>query len=472
MRCDATETTGGFANFSQVSEHLGMTIPDGPPSLPPPRRASWFISWLMILGSIGYLAGQVYTHKQAAAGRSDDFQLELTGRILVGQKLTLETLAQKQPSVRESMRSIDAGEKSLQQKLRLAIVAGELAGAEEAMKRVGELRSSAATRPQIDDLQTLEKIYAGQRDLVTPDERTTLVEHHDWFGRLALVYGLPDDNTERAAVIAPAKRAMLVSALAVGGILMLVLAGLILLIVAIVLLANRTIRPRFSPVVTSSGTPVFLEAFAIYITLFVLFGELTRVMMHTPSLVRYLFFTLLIPAALAWPILRGASWRESMLGFGWHRGRGLFTEMGCGIGGYIAGLPLVALALLVTVLLSRFVGASPSHPITNELRGSRATLGLIYVLACVWAPLMEETMFRGALFNHLRGRWNWIVSALVVGLLFALVHPQGWTAIPALGTIGAVLAGLREWRGSLIGPMTAHALNNATAITIAALLVR
>ena len=121
--------------------------------------------------------------------------------------------------------------------------------------------------------------------------------------------------------------------------------------------------------------------------------------------------------------------------------------------------------LVSTAILSRLL--SP-----HEFGIYAVVNALIFVLAAIWAPLMEETMFRGALFNHLRGRQGWLVSSLIVGVLFALVHPQGWTAIPVLGSIGAVLASVREWRGSLIGPMTAHALNNATAITVVLLLVR
>ena len=122
----------------------------------------------------------------------------------------------------------------------------------------------------------------------------------------------------------------------------------------------------------------------------------------------------------------------------------------------LIGLVFVLIAVsMVTFFLTRLTsGPGPSHPIMNELRGGWAHVLAIYFLACVWAPVMEETMFRGALFNHLRGRLGWLMSSLIVGLLFALVHPQGWTAIPVLGSIGAVLASVREWRGSLIGPMT------------------
>jgi membrane protease YdiL (CAAX protease family) len=51
-----------------------------------------------------------------------------------------------------------------------------------------------------------------------------------------------------------------------------------------------------------------------------------------------------------------------------------------------------------------------------------------------------------------------------VSVIFAAIHPQGWVAIPVLGGIAMMLAGLREWRGSLIASMTAHAINNGVAV--------
>jgi membrane protease YdiL (CAAX protease family) len=59
----------------------------------------------------------------------------------------------------------------------------------------------------------------------------------------------------------------------------------------------------------------------------------------------------------------------------------------------------------------------------------------------------------------------------VVSLVFAAIHPQGWVAIPVLGSIALILAALREYRGSLIAPMTAHALNNALAVLMMVLMM-
>jgi membrane protease YdiL (CAAX protease family) len=70
------------------------------------------------------------------------------------------------------------------------------------------------------------------------------------------------------------------------------------------------------------------------------------------------------------------------------------------------------------------------------------------------------------LFHHLRSRHGWWVSAVVVSLLFAAIHPQGWAAIPTLGMIAMTFAAIREWRGTIIASAAAHALNNAAVLTV------
>jgi membrane protease YdiL (CAAX protease family) len=217
---------------------------------------------------------------------------------------------------------------------------------------------------------------------------------------------------------------------------------------------------------------VFLESFTLYLTGFVLIGVLLHHFVHSMGLGWSLVLTVMLPIAVTWPVVRGKPWSQTRLELGWHGGRGVFWEIGCGLVGYIAALPLLAMMLLITLGLIRISGANPSHPITEYLDRGPSEIVFIYFLACVWAPVFEESMFRGALFNHLRARHGWWVSATIVGLLFAAIHPQGWTTIPILGGIGMVLCALREWRGSLIASMAAHALSNGTVITLAVLTSR
>jgi membrane protease YdiL (CAAX protease family) len=103
---------------------------------------------------------------------------------------------------------------------------------------------------------------------------------------------------------------------------------------------------------------------------------------------------------------------------------------------------------------------------------SAPALAFLGFLAAVWAPVVEETFFRGAFYSAWRqsgGRW---VAGVGTGVIFAAVHPQGWTAIPALGAVGLVMALLREWRGSVIASMTAHALNNGTLFAVMVVVMR
>jgi membrane protease YdiL (CAAX protease family) len=89
------------------------------------------------------------------------------------------------------------------------------------------------------------------------------------------------------------------------------------------------------------------------------------------------------------------------------------------------------------------------------------------VLACVAAPIVEETMFRGVLFRHLRemGRF-WprfgalMFAAVVNSLIFAAIHPQGLVGIPVLMTLGIAFSIVRHYRDSLLAPMAMHAVNN------------
>ena len=91
--------------------------------------------------------------------------------------------------------------------------------------------------------------------------------------------------------------------------------------------------------------------------------------------------------ALIWPLLRGISWPQLQYGLGWHLGTGLFREMFWGIVGYIAGLPLLLIGAIMTIVLSKLSGAQTAHPIINQAAGFQSAMRL-FLLASVYAPLV------------------------------------------------------------------------------------
>jgi len=437
------------------------------------RRPIIFICWTVILVIVGL---EVIANIERSTGSADtpvdNEAMSAIGHCIVGAHV-LTALSDKSgqsdptgPLVAE----MDAVAKSPEDRLRVAIISKEVQSVADGDRRLDAMNKSTDLPPPVrSDLAALRIIYRDGASSLSQQQRQSLIDHEKWFGELALSYGMPDTSPERSKLLAQAKRAFVVSTSAafIGGGGLVLGAGLIVL--AIVLASTGRLPLLFRPGLPDS---VFLEAFALYLAGFVVISLVLRVFIQSPGLAWSLLLTVMLPIAVGWPVVRGKPWSQTRMELGWHSGRGMFWEMGCGVVGYIAALPLLAVMLLITLQLIRISGTTPSHPVVQYLSGGPGEIAFIYFIACIWAPIFEESMFRGALFNHLRGRHGWWVSALIVGLLFAAVHPQGWTTIPILGGIGMVLCALREWRSSLIASMAAHALSNGTVITLALLTSR
>lgn len=428
-------------------------IPDPPqPRAAPPWRGR--LAWTAILLIAGYLfVGNFLPQLRGRAPRDagSDMQLELAAKYALGLRQLLPSTPTPQ-----LMKAIDKEAHTDVQKLHAAIVSAELEGRDPAIQRLDEL-----TGPEVgDDVRAIRSIYTSAP--LDAAQQKRLIEQHGFFGKLALSHGLDDSAPLRAEVSAKSRRTALALFIGFGIILLAALSGLVLLTIGIVLKCTGTLRPRY---VRDRGTgTVYVETFAVYLLSFVvLMAGLGLVLGGRGSIGWSWLLTIVVPIAMGYALLRGQSWEQVRRALGLHGG---LLEIPMGIVGYLAGLPVLAVGFVITLLLIRLSGATPSHPIQDAPLDSVWQVLLLYSIAAVWAPVVEELMFRGALFHHLRRRWNWLISASVVALIFAAIHPQGWATIPVLGSIAIVLAGIREWRGSIIAPMVAHGLNNAAVVTL------
>lgn len=286
---------------------------------------------------------------------------------------------------------------------------------------------------------------------------------HPWFTQLA-------DADTRQAAIARADRVfvrMLVLGLSGIG---LVVTGLALGILAIILLATGKLRlPGLRPIAPAG---LYIEAFAIWLVMYLVGSILLEAFLRGggSTAIRIVPLVFAFVIATAWPTIRGASWDVVRRDIGLHLGRGVLREIGAGVVGYVACLPLIGLAFIFVLILQKYVDQQASHPIQEMLTTVHPIW--LYLLAAVFAPVTEELVFRGLLLTHLRGKLGIWSSGIISGLIFAAIHPQGWIAIPTLMTIALVLALIREWRHSLIAPVIAHSMNNAAVVTIMVTLMR
>ncbi|MEM7623325.1 MAG: CPBP family intramembrane glutamic endopeptidase [Planctomycetota bacterium] len=372
-------------------------------------------------------------------------------------------------------------------RLRAAIVAAEIDGAPAAIERLTALNVELdADDPLALDASRLLVIYAEgmtrEDPFVTPESAARLERHHGYFAEVALTFAADADDPLRRSLRGGGV-VLMFTMLAFGTIVVLaILSGFLLFITAVVLLALGKLKPVMP--VPAPGGSVFLEVFAVFVLGFLALQGVSLVVQRVagPAATWTVYLQLglqwLLLLAPLWPLVRGMRPARLVAAIGFHRGRGVLWEVGCGVLGYLAGLPvflagvLVTLALLVMVEVVRGAAGlgeppAPTNPILELLGGgSPVLIVMVVLLATVWAPLCEELVFRGALQRHLRSRRAVPVASVLTAVMFAFMHGYGFLLVCPLIALGTVFSLMREWRGSLIAPITAHALHNGTIMVM------
>lgn len=121
---------------------------------------------------------------------------------------------------------------------------------------------------------------------------------------------------------------------------------------------------------------------------------------------------------------------------------------------------------MLTVVLHAASLALPINQDQPQQLGFQALAGIEVVLAfivlTVCVPVVEETIFRGFMFRGLRRRLSFWPTALVVSLIFGLVHGQ-WNVGIDVFALSIVACYLREESASLWPAIILHAVKNSVA---------
>jgi membrane protease YdiL (CAAX protease family) len=401
-------------------------------------------------------------------------------------------------------------------RIRATIVAAEATPAERLAWRLDDIESALDPSSVLrQDVAALRKIYAAPAasgattapaDL-SDAEKDGLIKRHGWFGRLATTAG---DRTAPVRTQAASEGWTIFWIMVLAGLVVCValLAGLVLLVVGLMtwsqagrwaggfwrlrqpdpaaewpaepaevaraetaggVVAEATFLP---PAVPKS---VWLETLAVFLIGFLAVKLGLEGLHRAGAKGAWLAWAalgaqwLLLPT-IFWPVVRGMSWRRWRGEIGWHAGAGVGREIGAGIAGYLAGLPLYfAMAILIVLLTFLWslltggggAGRAPAGKVFEIAEGgSPAMLVVLYLLATVWAPVVEESIFRGSLYRHLRARLPMVLAGLLTAGVFAALHGYVVQGLFVVGTLGFWFAVIREWRGSIIACATGHAIHN------------
>lgn len=491
-RPDSSDSESKEPNFSEPSAA-------GPPARE--RLGLVKLAWLIIFGVIVF---EVFSPQPVPvdpekhpATQAEHSLLELMGRYVVGAANSLPG-ANKAELYEQLVSQFPRETSPLVVNLRLATLAGELVGPDEALQRLQQLPEQVAEENPTADTRlleartTLERLYADYAagewaaPQVDDNRRETLVTALGWNGQLALAPAAGPDAALRSEVLAAAQRTLV--KIGVAGFVLLGVGVTSLAGIALFggLAAYGQLASRLGPGRTHGG--IYAETFAFWLLYFATAGiiwSLVGPKMH--QLVASGVVGGIGLLWIFWPVVRGLPWKLVRQEIGLHTGRGWWRELLWGPVCYICTLPLFVVGVILMLALTWLIqqvnavrgveDAMPMHPVSEYISGGSPLIVVgVFLLACLVAPVTEEIFFRGMLYRSLRdmGRpvrlgASILTSALLSSFVFAVIHPYGYMTFPALMALAIGFALMREWRGSLITPITAHALHNGTLITIALL---
>ncbi len=429
--------------------------------------------WLSILFSVAALtfAGHLVREEQ----RESDDTATLVVLTLQAKVLTAASMLSP-PSVTRELPKLDRLAATPAVARALAAL-NAFAGGDEGIVRARTLLDRHADELDDPEQQQLhDTVRRAIDDAAALDEadRERVRSAMGWFGKLLLARGRSETDPLRREVARSALTTFLATIVLLGAGGAATLAGAALLLLALLRRSSPSLRPRLEP--RGADSTLYLEAFAVYIGLILLFDAAAAVVGLEHPAIGLAGIVLGSLLGLFWPVLRGVPAGAARRELGLHRGEGWGREAACGLVGYLAILPVLAVGVVLSLILMTVPELiSPpgpdepprlvSHPaLVWMAHGGVAVRLAVLFLAAAFAPLFEEALFRGALYRALRDRRGAVSSALVMAFLFAVIHPQGFAVVPALMSLAFGFAMLREWRGSLIAPMVAHAVHNGTLV--------
>ena len=248
--------------------------------------------------------------------------------------------------------------------LRTVPVIAEVAGTKRALRAIEQLT------PRFDDDEAVQRDLRILRDAYTrgaatlTDEQRAHLRDLAWYGELALTHDLAPSDPRRRAALAPAKRTAVAYFAFGGGALLAGIAGLVLLILATVQLFTRKLELRYRQWVAADTAlpPTFVEAMVVFLLLLLVLGVAVGAIEALTGLDLRSVWLWGAAAALLWPVMWGMPWRFVARAVGWGRGAGVMREIGAGIVGYLAGLPIFIAGTIVTLLIAMFSNLTPYHP--------------------------------------------------------------------------------------------------------------
>lgn len=133
-----------------------------------------------------------------------------------------------------------------------------------------------------------------------------------------------------------------------------------------------------------------------------------------------------------------------------------------------AGIAAYLCVTLALVVAESCFDRQPTLQHLSVMIAEASSMGLLvfaWVMTLVVVPLTEEVLFRGILYSPLRARIGVLPAAVLVSLLFSVIHQYAWGA-GQLAVLSLVLVAIFEATRSLWPCVVVHSLFNLIGMVV------
>ncbi|MBF0710253.1 MULTISPECIES: CPBP family intramembrane glutamic endopeptidase [unclassified Gemella] len=152
---------------------------------------------------------------------------------------------------------------------------------------------------------------------------------------------------------------------------------------------------------------------------------------------------------------------------------GFLKSVGKGMSFFFIMMLLQMILSIILQILAHIFSFNPVSQNTQEISLAIKSQPIIILYVVVFAPILEELVFRKAIFAYLydiintsREKLRFILAAFLSGLIFAIPH-DGISPIAIVYIVMAMIfAYLYKKTSNIIAPITAHILMNLAVVIV------
>ncbi len=146
------------------------------------------------------------------------------------------------------------------------------------------------------------------------------------------------------------------------------------------------------------------------------------------------------------------------------------TTAGHAVKWSIFGIFLAFIAQYLAIMIETYAfGIEPGSENTQDILEMVKMVPIFAIVVAIIGPILEEIVFRKVIFGAFYKRFNFVISALLSSVIFAVVHLD-FTHILIYTAVGITFSFLYVKTGRIIVPIIAHVAMNGYAVIIQVLL--